>query len=99
MENFRQTDTEYLAERNRNKFHGKHQCQLCPDKVIISDNDLVNHLKSAAHLVKEKQYYRALFKMGTEISAAERAEMPSLSSEEESEDNLSELERELEFAF
>lgn len=43
-------EEQYLMERNRNKFHGKHHCQLCPEKTIISDNDLANHLSSAQHL-------------------------------------------------
>jgi len=41
----------------KNAFKGKHQCKLCPEKVLETDLDLHDHLSSKSHKVRLNQYY------------------------------------------
>merc|ERR1712232_1154402 len=56
-------DAETSAEEDdveRPKFRGKFQCKLCPDKILVTESDLMNHLKTKPHIKAEKKYYRTL---------------------------------------
>mmetsp|Transcript_67430 Transcript_67430/g.140896 ORF Transcript_67430/g.140896 Transcript_67430/m.140896 type:complete len:319 (-) Transcript_67430:52-1008(-) len=44
---------------------GKFMCQLCPDKVLVSQSDLDKHLESKAHLKNVQNYVKAQ-EMGVE---------------------------------
>lgn len=66
------------SEEEEERFHGKHRCQLCPEKTLISDQDLEDHLKSKSHLKRERNYYRVLKRCGTVLSPEEEAAMPDL---------------------
>ena len=43
----------------KNSFKGQHQCKLCPNKVIMTDRDLSEHLSSKSHKLRLRKFWRA----------------------------------------
>ena len=42
----------------KNAFEGEYKCRLCPNKVINSEADLLEHLQSKSHKKALSKYYR-----------------------------------------
>mmetsp|Transcript_64877 Transcript_64877/g.90268 ORF Transcript_64877/g.90268 Transcript_64877/m.90268 type:complete len:195 (+) Transcript_64877:62-646(+) len=51
-------------------FRGQYHCQLCPDKILLTEKQLEVHLQSGAHKRKERHFERAKA-MGLEAYEAE----------------------------
>ncbi|CAE7150889.1 TTLL8 [Symbiodinium pilosum] len=55
---------------NEENFRGQFHCQLCPEKILLTEKQLEVHLQSTAHKRKERHFERAKA-MGLEAYEAE----------------------------
>mmetsp|Transcript_46026 Transcript_46026/g.72742 ORF Transcript_46026/g.72742 Transcript_46026/m.72742 type:complete len:176 (+) Transcript_46026:43-570(+) len=58
------------SHKEKAPFRGKFQCQLCPNKILLSEKDMELHLQSGFHKKNEKRFNHAK-ELGIEAYEAE----------------------------
>ncbi|CAE7768329.1 TTL [Symbiodinium sp. CCMP2592] len=66
----RQAGSLTIHGQHEETFRGQYHCQLCPDKILLTEKQLEVHLQSGAHKRKERHFERAKA-MGLEAYEAE----------------------------